>query len=327
MPSPSLQMPARPTGARIVAMGHYQPDQVVTNDDLVARGVDSNDEWIQSRVGIAERRFATTESVVDMAEGAASKAIANSGISVGEFDLVILATCTMLYPVPGGAAELASRLGINAPGAYDLNAACAGFAYAVNAASNAILTGQAHTVLVVGAEKLSDWIDYNDRTACIIFADGAGAAVITASDEMAIGPVVWGSSGENYGAITTNPDTHALIQDGQAVYRWATSTIADVGRQACEAAGVKPTDLAAFVPHQANLRIIELVAKKLGITGEGSKTAIARDIVTAGNTSSASIPLALSKMLERGEIPSGEPVLMIGFGAGLTYAGQVILAP
>jgi 3-oxoacyl-[acyl-carrier-protein] synthase-3 len=320
-------MPARAAGARIVAMGHYQPDQVVTNDELIRRGVDTTDEWIQSRVGIAERRFATTESVVDLAEAAASKAIANSGIAASEFDLVILATCTMLNPVPGGAAELASRLGINAPGAYDLNAACAGFAYAVNAASSAILTGQARTVLVVGAEKLSDWISYQDRTACIIFADGAGAAVITASDELGIGPVVWGSSGENYTAITTNPDTHALIQDGQTVYRWATSTIAGVGRQACEAAGIEPSDLAAFVPHQANLRIIDLVAKKLGIGGKGSKTVIARDIVTAGNTSSASIPLALSKMLERGEIPSGAPVLIIGFGAGLTYAGQVVLAP
>ncbi len=313
----------RPAGARIVALGHYQPETVVTNEDLIARGVDTTDEWVRSRVGIAERRFAGDETLLDMAEAAASKAIANSGIEVGDIDLVILATCTQLFAVPNGSAELAARLGITAPGAFDLNAACAGFAYAVAAASNAIVTGQARTVLVVGAEKLSDWMDFADRTTCIIFADGAGAAVLTASDEHAIGPVVWGSDGGNAAAITTNPDTHALVQDGQTVYRWATSTVAGVGLRACERAGVTPDELAAFIPHQANLRIIDLVAKRLG----ASNAVVARDIVTSGNTSSASIPIALSKMIERGEIPSGAPVLLVGFGAGLTYAGQVVLAP
>lgn len=319
----AIRTPERPAGARIAALGHYQPDYVVTNADLVERGVETDDEWIRSRVGIAERRFAQHESLIDMAEAAASKAIANSGIAAADIDLVILATCTQLFPVPNGSAELASRLGINSPGAFDINAACAGFAYGIAAASSAILTGQARNVLVVGAEKLSDWMDFADRTTCIIFADGAGAAVVTASDEQGIGPVVWGSSGDNAAAITTNADTHALVQDGQTVYRWATSTMGGVAREACDAAGVAPEELAAFVPHQANLRIIELIAKKLGATN----AVVARDIVTAGNTSSASIPMALSKMLERGEIRSGGPVLLVGFGAGLTYAGQVVLAP
>jgi 3-oxoacyl-[acyl-carrier-protein] synthase-3 len=313
----------RPAGTRVAGFGHYQPSTVVTNEDLIARGVDTNDEWIQSRVGIAERRFAENESMVDMAEAAASKALANSGIAATDVDLVILATCTNESQVPGGAATLAARLGIDAPGAYDLNAACAGFVYALASASNAVIAGQARNVLVVGSEKLSDYTDVYDRGTGIIFADGAGAAVVTASDTTGIGPVVWGSDGGNAAAIITDPESRTLRQEGQTVYRWATSTMGDVGLQACAAAGLDPTELAGFVPHQANLRIIELVAKKLGATN----AVIARDIVTSGNTSSASVPMALSKMIERGEIPSGAPVLLIGFGAGLTFAGQVILAP
>jgi 3-oxoacyl-[acyl-carrier-protein] synthase-3 len=319
----TLSTPPRPAGTRVAGFGHYQPPTVVTNADLVARGVNTNDEWVQSRVGIAERRFAEDESMLDMAEAASSKALATSGIAAADIDLVILATCTNEFQVPGGAATLAHRLGINAPGAYDLNAACAGFVYGLASASNAVLAGQARNVLVVGSEKLSDFTDIFDRSTGIIFADGAGAAVVTASDSTGIGPVVWGSDGENADAIVTDPESVTLRQEGQTVFRWATSTIGGVAVDACAAAGLDPTELAAFVPHQANLRIIELVAKKLGATN----AVVARDIVTSGNTSSASIPLALSKMLERGEIPSGSPVLMVGFGAGLTYAGQVILAP
>jgi 3-oxoacyl-[acyl-carrier-protein] synthase III len=318
-----ITTPARPAGSRVAGLGHYQPATVVTNDDLVAQGVETNDEWVRSRVGIAERRFAVDESLLDMAEAASSKALANAGVAAGDIDLVILATCTNEYQVPGGAATLAYRLGIQAPGAYDINAACAGFVYAIASASNAVIAGQARNVLVVGAEKLSDYTDIFDRSTGIIFADGAGAAVVTASDTAGIGPVVWGSDGENAGAITTDPESITLRQEGQTVFRWATSTMGGVAIRACEAAGVTPDELAGFVPHQANLRIIDLVAKKL----DARNAVVARDIVTSGNTSSASIPLALSKILERGEIGSGKPVLMVGFGAGLTYAGQVILTP
>jgi 3-oxoacyl-[acyl-carrier-protein] synthase-3 len=318
-----LNVLPRQAGSRVVAFGHYQPDNVVTNDDLIAGGVDTDDQWIQSRVGIVERRIATTESVLDMAEAAASKAIANSGIAAADVDLVILATCTLKYGVPGGAAELASRLNIHSPGAYDLNAACAGFVYALAAASNAVIAGQAQTVLVVGAERFSDLIDWTDRTTCIIFGDGAGAAIVTASDTVGIGPVVWGSDGAQSGAITTNPDTGCIKQDGQAVYRWTTSTIGGVALEACEQAGVAPDEIAAFVPHQANLRIIDQLAKKIG----ASNAVVARDIVTSGNTSAASVPLALSKMIERGEVVSGGNVLLAAFGAGLTFASLVITAP
>jgi 3-oxoacyl-[acyl-carrier-protein] synthase III len=319
-----LTMPASIAGSRIAGLGHYQPPTVVTNDDLVARGVKTNDEWIRTRVGIAERRFAVDETMVDMATAAASKALAHSGVDPSQIDLVVLATCTNPFQVPGGAATVADRLGISAPGAYDLNAACAGFVYGLASASNAVMTGQARNVLVVGSEKLTDYVDMYDRSTGIIFGDGAGAAVVSASDRVGIGPVTWGSDGSSSQTITTDPTSVTLRQEGQSVFRWATSQMADVALRACALAGITTKDLAAFVPHQANLRIIESLAKRLELP---ESVVVARDIITSGNTSSASIPLALSKLIERGEVTSGEPVLIIGFGAGLTYAAQVILAP
>jgi 3-oxoacyl-[acyl-carrier-protein] synthase III len=319
-----LSLPARTTGSRITGLGHYQPPTVVTNEDLVERGVNTNDEWIRTRVGIVERRFATDESMVDMATSAASKAIAHSGVDTAQIDLVVLATCTNVFQVPGGAATVADRLGIRAPGAYDLNAACAGFVYGLASASNAVMTGQARNVVVIGSEKLTDYVDLYDRGTGIIFGDGAGAAVVSASDGVGIGPVVWGSDGGSAQTITTDPTSITLRQEGQSVFRWATSQMAEVARRACEQAGIAPEELGAFVPHQANLRIIDSIAKRLELP---EHVVVARDIVTSGNTSSASIPIALSKLIERGEVTSGDPVLIIGFGAGLTYASQVILAP
>ncbi len=315
---------ASPAGTRILGLGHYQPANVVTNDDLIARGVDTNDEWIKSRVGISERRFADPdETVVDMAENAASKALAAAGVGPEDIDLVLVATCTMPTPVPAAAPQLATRLGIQAPGAYDINSGCSGFVYALNAASAAVLAGQARNVLVVAAERFSGWIDFTDRSTCVILADGAGAAVVGPSDERAMGPVVWGSAGEHSGAVTIDEETQFFHQEGQTVYRWATTNMAPVALEACRRAGVDPSELAAFVPHQANLRIIDMIAKKLGVRDE----VVARDIQVSGNTSAATIPLALSKMVERGQIPSGAPVLLLGFGSGLAYAGQVVLAP
>ena len=311
------------SGSRLLALGDHSPATVVTNDDLAGR-VDTNDQWIRDRVGIVSRRIAgPDESVVDMAAAAGGKALAASGLPADAVDLVIVATCTMPSPIPGAAAQVATRLGIGAPGAYDINAACAGFVYALTAASNAVLTGSARHVLVIGAEKLSDWTDWDDRSTCIIFADGAGAAVVGPAETAGIGPVVWGSAGESAELIAIKDRTSYLQQEGQAVFRWATTALAPVARAACERAGVAPEDLAAFVPHQANLRIIEAIARRLG----ARNAVVAKDIVESGNTSSASIPLALSRMVQRGEIPSGAPVLVLGFGAGLTYAGQVIHCP
>jgi 3-oxoacyl-[acyl-carrier-protein] synthase-3 len=319
-----LATTAGPAGTRILGLGHYRPANVITNDDLVARGVDTNDEWIKSRVGIAERRWADPdETVVDMAEAAASKAIAAAGISTTEIDLVVVATCTMPTPVPAAAPNLAARLGIDAPGAFDVNSGCSGFVYALNVASSAVLTGQARNVLVVASERFSGWLDMTDRSTCIILGDGAGAAVVGPSEQVGMGPVVWGSDGAQTDAVTIDERTRTFRQEGQAVYRWATGTMAPIALEACRRAGVEPTELAAFVPHQANLRIIDAIAKRLGVPD----AIVARDIVTSGNTSAASIPLALSRMVERGEIASGAPVLLLGFGSGLAYAAQVVLAP
>jgi len=309
---------------RILGLGHYRPGNVITNQELIARGVDTDDEWIKSRVGIAERRWADPgETVVDMAEQAGSKALAAAGLTAADVDLVLVATCTMPTPVPSAAPHLASRLGIAAPGAYDISSGCSGFVYAINAASAAVQTGQARNVLVVASERFSGWLDMADRSTCIILADGAGAAVIGASSAPGLGPVVWGSDGAQFDAVAIDDETRFFRQDGQSVYRWATSAMVPVAFEACERAGITPSDVAAFVPHQANLRIIDALARKLG----APNAIVARDIVTSGNTSAASIPIALSRMVEAGEIPSGAPVLLLGFGSGLAYAGQVVLAP
>jgi 3-oxoacyl-[acyl-carrier-protein] synthase-3 len=313
-----------PPATRILGLGHYRPANIITNHDLIARGVDTDDEWIKSRVGIAERRWADPdETVVDIGEQAASKALAASGVSTDDIDLVLVATCTMPTPVPAAAPNLANRLGIVAPGAYDVNSGCSGFVYALNAASAAVQTGQARNVLLVAAERFSGWLDMNDRSTCIILGDGAGAAVIGPSDTVGLGPVVWGSDGAQFATVTIDEDTRFFHQEGQAVYRWATGQMAPVALEACHRAGVAVEDIVAFVPHQANLRIIEALAKRIGLPN----AIIARDIVTSGNTSAATIPLALSRMVEAGEIPSGAPVLLLGFGSGLAYAAQVVLAP
>ncbi|MEP6851908.1 MAG: beta-ketoacyl-ACP synthase III [bacterium] len=323
--APRLSAVARPAASRILGLGHYQPANVVTNDDLVARGVDTNDEWVRSRVGIIERRFAEDdETVVDMAEAAGSKALANAGVPAEDVGLVVVATCTMPTSIPTAAPQLASRLGIPSPGAYDLNSGCAGFAYAVTAVAAAVESGQARTALVVASERFSGWLDFNDRTTCVILADGAGAAVVGPSAEPGFGPVVWGSDGDQHRAISIEEATGYFRQDGQTVFRWASSRVAPIAIEACERAGLAVSDIAAFVPHQANLRIIDPLVRKIGL---GEHTVIARDIVVSGNTSAATIPLALSKLVENGEIPSGAPVLTVGFGAGLAFAAQVLLAP
>jgi 3-oxoacyl-[acyl-carrier-protein] synthase III len=318
--------PAGAAGARILSFGGYQPGNVVTNDDLAAR-VDTSDEWIRSRVGIISRRFAgPDETVADMGVVAGGKALAGSGLSPADIDLVIVATCSTESPIPNASAEVAHRLGIVAPGAYDLNAACAGFCYALSNASDAVRAGTARHVLVIGSEKMTAWVDPTDRSTCIIFADGAGAVVVgpAADGEPAgIGPVAWGSAGDLASKITIADRDSFLYQEGQAVFRWATTAMHPIAAQACERAGVAVSDLSAFVPHQANLRIIEAIARRLGVPRE----IVADDIVHAGNTSSASIPLALARMAERGDLKPGSRALLLGFGAGMCYAAQVVTVP
>lgn len=312
-------------GSRIVAMGHYQPARVVTNNDL-AGIVDTNDAWIRDRVGIASRRVADFESVADMATFAAEKALANSGLTAADIDLVIVATCSSIDRCPNVATRVAAKLGIAAPAAFDLNTACSGFSYALGTADHAIKAGANRNALVIGAEKLSDITDWTDRTTAVLFGDGAGAAVVSAvadGEQPGIGPVLWGSAPDKGDVLRIEGWQPYIKQEGQSVFRWATTALAPFALQACERAGVKPEELAAFVPHQANTRIIDGIVKRLGIPN----AVIAKDLVESGNTSAASVPLALSKLVERREVPSGAPVLLFGFGGGLTYAGQVIRCP
>jgi 3-oxoacyl-[acyl-carrier-protein] synthase-3 len=313
------------TGSRILALGHYQPSRVLTNDDL-AQIVDTNDEWIRDRVGIATRRIADSETVADMAGFAAEKALANAGLTPTDIDLVVVATCSSVDRSPNVACRVAAKLGIDAPGAYDINTACSGFSYALGTVDHAIRAGAARNALVIGAEKLSDFTDWTDRSTCIIFGDGAGAAVVTAAAEdeaPGVGPVIWGSVPEKSDAVRIEGWRPYIAQEGQQVFRWATTALAPLALQACERAGVAPEEIAAFVPHQANARIIDGIAKRLKMP----QAVVAKDIVESGNTSAASVPLALSKLIERREVPSGAPVLLFGFGGGLTYAGQVVRCP
>jgi 3-oxoacyl-(acyl-carrier-protein) synthase III len=319
-----IQMPSGAAGSRVLGLGSYRPRRRVTNDEL-AQTMDTSDEWIQSRVGIAERRWADEdETLVEMAVAAGGKAIAASGLSPDEFDLAIAASCSLTAPIPGIGPQIAHRLGIRRPGAFDLNAGCAGFCYALGAADMAIRAGSARNVLVVGVERLSDVTDLTDRSTAVIFADGAGAAVVGAADEPGIGPVVWGSDGDQYNAIEIAAGRSTMTMAGQAVYRWATTRLTETLEEAMARAGVTPDDIDVFAPHQANLRIVESMTKKLGFP---ERTVIARDIVQSGNTSAASVPLALTALLESGEAKSGDLALVLGYGAGLTFAGQVLRLP
>ncbi|MQA15499.1 MAG: beta-ketoacyl-ACP synthase III [Pseudonocardiaceae bacterium] len=328
---PQLQQNALVAGARIRGLGSAQPEQVVTNEDIAASGVETTDEWIRDRVGIVERRFARAdESLVDMASDAGAKALADAGLAPSEIDAVIVATCTMPSQIPNAAAQVAERIGVSAAPAFDVNAACAGFCYGLGTAADMVRAGSAAHVLVIGAEKLTDWVDPNDRSTCIIFADGAGAAVVGAAAEdepPGIGPVAAGSAGDLAETIVI-PDRDSFIhQEGQTVFRWATTQMAPVAMDAVERAGVALADIDVLVPHQANLRIVEAIAKRLRKAGARSDMTVADDITRSGNTSSASIPLALDHMRAEGRVRSGDVALLVGFGAGLSYAGQVVVLP
>ncbi|MGW3566854.1 beta-ketoacyl-ACP synthase III [Streptomyces sp. NPDC000941] len=320
------------TGSRIAAVGHYKPARVLTNDDLAAI-VDTSDEWIRTRVGIRTRHIARADETVDeMAAAAASKALAASGLALADIDLVVVATSTAIDRSPNMAARVAARLGLGSPATLDLNVVCAGFTHALATADHTIRAGAASAALVIGADKFTEAADWTDRSSCVLLGDGAGAAVVVPDDRAqgadgdgvpGIGPVVWGSVPEMGHAVRIEGSPPRFSQEGQAVYRWATTQLPPIAREVCTRAGITPEELAGVVLHQANLRIIEPVARKLGATN----AVIARDVVDSGNTSAASVPLALSKLVERREIAPGAPVLLFGFGGNLSYAGQVIRCP
>lgn len=310
--------------SRIAALGHYQPERILTNDDLAAM-VDTSDEWIRRRTGIVTRRIAAEdESVADMASAAASKALAAAGMEPDRIGLVIVSTSSAMDRCPSIAAQTAGRLGIPAPACYDVNNACAGFTTALASADHALRADAADYALVVGAEKMSDLTDWTDRSTNVLLGDGAGAAVLAPSKRQGIGPVVWGSDPSRRDAVRLAGAWQPRFeQDGQAVYRWATTALASVARTACERAGIEPADLDGIVTHQANLRIIEAITARLGTRD----VTVAEDVIESGNTSSASIPLAFSKLVARGDLRTGGKVLLLGFGGGLSWAGQVVDCP
>ena len=321
--------------ARMLGVGSYSPARVVTNAEMCER-IDSTDEWIRERSGITERRFAAPdETVADMAVAAASKALASAGITATQVDCVIVASVTHLKATPSAAAEVSHRLGAGRAPAFDISAACAGFCYGLSMAQDFIRGGSAKYVVVIGVEKLTDIVDPNDRSTAFLFADGAGAAVIGPSDTPAIGPTVWGADGSQLDAITMSGRYEDLrdndqaeyphvVMQGQAVFRWAVHDMSIVAQQALDAAGITADQLDAFIPHQANLRIVDAMVRSLKLPAD---IPVARDIVTSGNTSAASIPLAMDHMLQAGQIRSGGLALLIGFGAGLAYAAQVVELP
>ncbi|MFG2776621.1 beta-ketoacyl-ACP synthase III [Streptomyces prunicolor] len=310
-------------GTRIAAVGHYQPAKVLTNEDLAGM-VDTSHEWITSRVGIKTRHIAGPDEPVDeLAAHAAAKALAAAGLTPGDIDLVLVATSTAIDRSPNMAARVAARLGIPSPAAMDINVVCAGFTHALATADHAVRAGAATRALVIGADKMSEVTDWTDRTTCVLVGDGAGAAVVEAADEPGIGPVLWGSVPEMGHAVRIEGTPPRFAQEGQSVYRWATTQLPPIARKACEKAGLTPADLAGVVLHQANLRIIEPLAEKIGAVN----AVVARDVVQSGNTSAASIPLAFSKLVEQGAVRTGDPVLLFGFGGNLSYAGQVVRCP
>src|SRR6476620_6093699 len=320
--------------ARIMGVGGYRPERVVPNSEVIEK-INSSDEWIRERSGIISRRFAAPdESVVDMAEHATREALEMAGLEAGQIDAVIVATVTHPYQTPAAAPILADRLGIQGA-AFDISAACAGYCHGISLANDMVRGGSAQHVLVVGVAKLSDFTDPTDRGTAFIFGDGAGAAIIGPSDTPGIGPTVWGSDGSQWRTISQRDSwvelkesdglgSPAIGMAGQSVFRWAVWGMAPVAQKALDAAGVRAEHLDAFIPHQANMRIIDAMIKQLKLPAD---IPVARDIAETANTSAASIPLATERMLREGEAPRGGLALQIGFGAGLVYAAQVVVLP
>ena len=327
--------------SQILSVGSYRPKRLVPNSEIVDL-IESSDEWIQQRTGIVTRRFADeSEQLLDMAIWAAEDALKNAKLTIDDIDTVIVATITFPFQAPSAATALLQRLGNPKAAAFDINAACAGFCYAVSMAHDFVKAGTSKKVLVIGAEKISDFTDPADRATAFIFADGAGAVIIGEAKEAGIGPVEWGSDADSRDAILMNPSwidvrdnesqlTKAGIawpnisQEGQKVFRWAVFSMSKAALKALESAGLTVNDIDAFIPHQANIRIIETMAKEMNIP---ENVIIADDVRVNGNTSAASIPLAMDALLDQHPELHGKLALIIGYGAGLVYAGQVVKLP
>jgi len=321
--------------ATILGVGAYRPRRVVANADLV-EAIDSSDEWIQQRSGIRTRRFAEPDESVQMMSVAASRAaLEHAGIEASQVDAVIVATVSHLMQTPAVAPMIATELGCDAPAAFDVSAACAGFCHGVALASDMVRGGSARHVLVIGVERLTDMLDLTDRGTAFIFADGAGAVVVGPSETPGIGPVVWGSDGKKWDLIASRQDWRDVLassspvmphltMQGSEVFRWASFTMAKVALEAIDRAGLTVADLDCFVPHQANMRITDAMARAMKLP---DTVRIARDVADQGNTSAASVPLALARLYDDGDAGTGDVALLIAFGAGLAYAAQVVVLP
>ena len=324
-----------PRNIGLLSVGSYRPERVVTNDEL-CENIDSSDEWIYSRTGIKTRRFARRdESVTSMATTAGQEAIVKASLEPSDIDCVLVATSTHFTQTPPCAPAVATALGATGVPAFDISAGCAGFGYALGVAADMIRGGTAAKVLVLGSEKLSCTVDMQDRSNCFIFADGAAGVVVGEAPDQGIGPTVWGSDGAQARAIRQDIewidflDNRAgerpyLRLEGSAVFRWAAFEMGKVGRQAMDAAGVRPDEIDVFLPHQANSRINEVLAKSLDLRPDAI---VANDIEHTGNTSAASIPLAMAEVLATGAAKAGDLALLLGYGAGLSYAAQVVRLP
>jgi|MGYP002654352398 3-oxoacyl-[acyl-carrier-protein] synthase-3 len=320
--------------SKIYSLGAARGDLTVTNDEI-AGPINSSDEWITQRTGIVTRMRASKDrSLMDMAVEASNEAIKKAGISPSEIEAVIFSTITHPYQTPSAAALLAELVGANPAPAFDISAACAGYCYGIAQADSLVRSGVAKYVLVVGGEKLTDFIDPTDRSISFLLGDGAGAAIVGPSDSPGISKSVWGSDGSKWEAVGMTGSLldfrdgtgawPTLVQEGQTVFRWAVWEMVKVAKQALEAAGIKADELDAIVMHQANERIIDEMAKQLALP---EHVVVAKDIKTSGNTSAASIPLAMHALLEQGQIKSGDLALQIGFGAGLAFGAQVVVVP
>lgn len=321
--------------AQIAGWGMYVPSRVVTNEDLAQSGLDTSDEWIGSRTGIKERRVvAQGEATSDLAVKAAQQALQVARVHPQEVDLIIVATSTPDHILPATASLVQERLGALRAGALDINAACSGFVYGLVLGAGQIEAGRARSVLVIGADALSLRVDWRDRTTCVLFGDGAGAVLLQASDEPGILASSLGSDGSGADLLiipaggsrypgdaeaSRNGDCY-IKMNGPQIFRWATQMLGRAAEKVVEASELTPAEIDLLIPHQANLRIIEAAARRLKLPLE--KVFI--NVDKYGNTSAASIPIALCEAIEAGRLQAGDHVVLTSFGAGLTWAAAVV---
>lgn len=315
--------------ARIVGVGSYLPGQPVSNDDLVRRGVDTSDEWIVTRTGIRARHIADEDvKSSDLALEASRRALQDARVEAADLDLIIVATSTPDYIFPSTACLLQSKLGNAGAMAFDVQAVCSGFVYALTVAEKFIRSGSHKKVLVVGAEVFSRILDWNDRATCVLFGDGAGAVVLEASEQPGILASAAHADGSHHGILAVAGNVCGgkvtgdpfLRMDGQAVFKFAVRVLSEVAKECCAEAGIDSHEVDWLIPHQANVRIIEATGKKLGL--DMNKVVVTVD--KHGNTSAASVPLALDAAIRDGRIQRGQKVMLEGVGGGFTW-GAVLL--